>query len=275
MRRALVAGLALALGVAAPVHAAQPWYEAYGDGVKAVQARQWAQAESRLRAAIQDGPRPGRQIRAYGMRFVDYFPDYYLGIACFHQEKWREAADAFHRMEATGLFSAGDPELENMNALAQQANVRLAAAAAPPATLAPTSAPVAPTEVARTQSPAPTAAAAVLAPPAASAKAVARPATPPQPDAAEQAGVRAFRRGEYQAAIQILGALPTAARSPRAGFYLACSNAALGFLQGPDGAGLVETARAQFALARRVGLKLGDEERYISPRILALYRSAS
>ncbi len=275
--RALTVALLLWGGLAG---ADAPWYESYDAGVKAVQARQWPAAETRLRAALKDGPRPGRQIRAYGMRFVDYFPDYYLGLACYHQEKWREAADAFRRMEATGLFAKGDTEYQTMSELAEKASAHLSASAASAtaATAAPTVA--ASAAPAATAPPAVVVASATLLPPtpaAARPTSLARAAAPPAESGdteQERAGIEWFFRGRYEVALQILEAVPAPRRSARGVFYLACSNAAAGLLKGPDGADLIAAARAQFAEARRRGLRPTAEERYISPRILALARNA-
>lgn len=130
MRTSLVIALLAAVGPA-PARADETWYQAYDSALKAVEARQWTVAEAKLRTAIRDGPRPGRNVRAYGLRFIDYLPGYYLGIACFHQQKYREALEELQRVEASSLVSKRDPEFQQMSDLIEKASEKLAAKPGP------------------------------------------------------------------------------------------------------------------------------------------------
>jgi len=104
-----------------------------------------------------------------------------------------------------------------------------------------------------------------------------RPNPPDVPNASagglrsEVDGLTAFFSGDYQRAANVLSALAVSGASPRVEFYLACSRAALVLTGGADAASLTE-ARTRFA-ALNANQFAGDQ-RYISPRILELLRSA-
>jgi tetratricopeptide (TPR) repeat protein len=141
MRSAVLLGAVLL--AAAPLQAADAWYQSYEKGLKAIAARQWEEAERQLKAAAASGPRPGRQVRAYGMRFMDFIPGYHLGVVYFNQQRYREALEELQRVEGTGLVARGDAEHARLTDMIEQATARQAARAAttpapPPASPAPT-----------------------------------------------------------------------------------------------------------------------------------------
>jgi hypothetical protein len=140
MRAAVL--LAAVLLAAAPLPAADAWYQSYEKGLKAIAARQWEEAERHLKAAAASGPRPGRQVRAYGMRFMDFIPGYQLGVVYFNQQRYREALEELQRVEASGLVARGDAEHPRLAEMIEQATARQAARA--PATPAPAPASAAP-----------------------------------------------------------------------------------------------------------------------------------
>lgn len=109
--------LSMMLLVAAPLAAGQQasrdtrtWYQAYQDGVRQVQQRNWQAAITSLLAAKRSGPAPGRRIPFYGDVFNDYLPDYYLGLAYTNTLQYKEAAAAFDAVQKTGLITAKDRE---------------------------------------------------------------------------------------------------------------------------------------------------------------------
>jgi tetratricopeptide (TPR) repeat protein len=65
--------------LAAPAWAVKEWYDRYGDALKLIAANRCPEALKELQEAIDLKPTPGEQ-RAYGMRFVDYYPYYQQGI---------------------------------------------------------------------------------------------------------------------------------------------------------------------------------------------------
>jgi hypothetical protein len=86
--------------------------------------------------------------------------------------------------------------------------------------------------------------------------------------AAERNGIVAFYSGEYAQAISLLQTLPS--NSPRASFYLACSNAALSLVEGQKDPTRLQTARQQYSRARASENRFEPDRKYISPRILRL-----
>jgi tetratricopeptide (TPR) repeat protein len=77
---------------------ARAWYQAYDDGVRAVQTSNWQAAISSLELATQRGPAPGRNVNTVGDKFVSYNPYYYLGLAYLNAGRYKDADDAFQRV---------------------------------------------------------------------------------------------------------------------------------------------------------------------------------
>lgn len=86
---------------------------------------------------------------------------------------------------------------------------------------------------------------------------------------AEVEGLRAFFSGDYRRAANTLAALAASGASPRVEFYLACSLAALALTESAAPATLDE-ARARFRAVN--GAQLANDQRYVSPRIIAVLR---
>src|SRR3990172_2139105 len=60
------------------------WYKDYEEGVSQINKGNWTAAIPRLRAAIAENEEEGLNIKFYGMKFGDYFPHFYLGMAYFY-----------------------------------------------------------------------------------------------------------------------------------------------------------------------------------------------
>ena len=86
------------------------WYDAYRQGVSAVQRRDWATAEKLLLQAQSSGIKPGPKVFAYGDSYERFIPDYYLGVVYLNTNRDREAEAAFARVRSQGIISAKDPE---------------------------------------------------------------------------------------------------------------------------------------------------------------------
>ena len=99
---------------------------------------------------------------------------------------------------------------------------------------------------------------------------VPRPSLPANPAAAlEKAALQAFFQGNYLTALSLLDDSAFKQNpTPRRLFYIACSNAALGLLEGEKGRGRITAARIQFAQANGLDSQFAVDRRYISPRIL-------
>jgi hypothetical protein len=125
--------LALALGLliasqqnaqqAPPRRDTRTWYQAYADGKRAIDQRNWQAAVDSLEASKRAGaPKPGRKIPFYGDVVDDYIPDYYLGLAYVNLRQYAQAERAFAAVQASGLIGPRDPEyaqLQTQSTVAQ------------------------------------------------------------------------------------------------------------------------------------------------------------
>jgi len=105
--------------------AAEEWFEAYDEAMNDIKTQNWLLAETRLNAAIRQHPEQGRKVRAYGARYMRYFPEYYLGVVYFHTAKYQNALERFLSVQNKGLISETDGEFKEMTNLTQQAMVKL------------------------------------------------------------------------------------------------------------------------------------------------------
>lgn len=138
---ALVALVTTASAARAPVlRAEDPWYELYQNALKSIQSRKWDEAEKRLKGAMATGPRPGRQVRMYGVRSIDYLPEYQLGLVYFNKRNYSDALEQLTKVQASGLVKDGDPEAEPLKDMLQLCRLRLGQSAPTP-TPTPTAAP--------------------------------------------------------------------------------------------------------------------------------------
>src|SRR3954467_2252796 len=81
------------------------WYQAYADGKRAFDQKNWQAAIDSLEAAKRAGaPKPGRRIPFYGDVYDDYLPDYYLGMAYMNLRQFTRADQAFAAVRASGLI---------------------------------------------------------------------------------------------------------------------------------------------------------------------------
>jgi hypothetical protein len=146
---ALVFGLFIASQAAAqnPARRAdtRAWYQAYSDGTKAIQQGKWQEAIDSLEAAKRAGaPKPGRKVPSYGDNFVDFIPDYYLGIAYLNLKQYAQADRAFGAVRTSGLIGPRDREYGEFDKQATVARAEVnrtpAVANAPPPVAAGTTA---------------------------------------------------------------------------------------------------------------------------------------
>jgi hypothetical protein len=87
------------------------WYQAYADGKRAFDQKNWQAAIDSLEAAKRArAPKPGRRIPFYGDVYDDYLPDYYLGMAYLNLRQFTQADQAFAAVRASGLIGPKDRE---------------------------------------------------------------------------------------------------------------------------------------------------------------------
>src|SRR5689334_9473362 len=95
---ALVFLLSLIAATPAAAHSSsagtRSWYQAYQDGVRAVDAQRWPEAIASLKVAKGLRSQPGRGVNSVGDTFIDYLPDYYLALAYAGAKQDTDARDA-------------------------------------------------------------------------------------------------------------------------------------------------------------------------------------
>jgi tetratricopeptide (TPR) repeat protein len=119
-------GLVLALALAAGLYAEDKWYELYQGALKSISSRKWADAEKKLKGAMAAGPPAGRQVRMYGVRFIDYLPEYHLGLVYFNQQRYADALEQFAKVQAGGHVSRADPEFPALTDMLELCRIRTA-----------------------------------------------------------------------------------------------------------------------------------------------------
>ena len=101
--------------------AQESWWEFYDLALRDIKAKNWSLAEERMKAALKMQPNQGKKIRAYGARYVRYFPEYYLGIIAFNEGKFEAALELFLKVRNAGLIGKGDEEYPELSELSRQA----------------------------------------------------------------------------------------------------------------------------------------------------------
>ena len=86
------------------------WYQAYADGKRAFDQKNWQAAIDSLEAAKRAGAEAGPKIPFYGDVHDDYLPDYYLGMAYLNLRQFTQADQAFAAVRASGLIGPKDRE---------------------------------------------------------------------------------------------------------------------------------------------------------------------
>jgi len=95
------------------------WYQAYADGKRAFDQKNWQAAVDSLEASKRAGaPKPGRKIPFYGDVYDDFLPDYYLGMAYVNLKQYAQADRAFAAVRASGVIGPRDREYAQLEAQA-------------------------------------------------------------------------------------------------------------------------------------------------------------
>ena len=93
---------ALAACVAAPAHAQNSrWADPYRNGVKAFEARNYAQAVALLERAVAADPKAASQKYVEGVFRLDYFPYYYLALSYVELQQWDKASQNLDKARPT------------------------------------------------------------------------------------------------------------------------------------------------------------------------------
>lgn len=80
------------------------WYKDYEAGMDSLKKGQNQAAIGRFQSAISKKSDEGTSIKFYGMKFDDYFPHYYLGLAYFNLKNYDAALSEFQISEQSGAI---------------------------------------------------------------------------------------------------------------------------------------------------------------------------
>ena len=89
-RLTLTAALVLA-GSAAVLRAQTPWYVSYEKALSAQEEGDWKGSLPLLKEALAVKAAPKLKAKTYGLRFVNYFPYFHLGVAYYHLKEKQKA----------------------------------------------------------------------------------------------------------------------------------------------------------------------------------------
>lgn len=107
--------------------AQEPWYRSYEKGLAAMEAEQWEEAYELLSSAIEHGPDSGRSVRTYGVRFVDFLPEYYLAVVQYNRGNYEDAAGRLNDVLSNRVIKEGDEEYPTARELFERAELALRA----------------------------------------------------------------------------------------------------------------------------------------------------
>lgn len=116
--------IVLSILFARPVFA--EWYKDYESAMELMEKGQNAAAIPKLQAAIQQKNQEGANIKFYGMKFGDYFPHFYLGMAYNSQGNYAGAVQEFETSEQQGSIQKKKQLLDRLSTTKTLAKANLA-----------------------------------------------------------------------------------------------------------------------------------------------------
>lgn len=115
--------------------AAADWKRDYDRGRKAYQDGDWVEAEARFRDAFRDEGEASHRKRFEGMRFDEYMPQFYAGMAAYRQGRCDAALNYWADRSMQKVFERELPDLKaQWQRGKQECDTRLAAASQPATT---------------------------------------------------------------------------------------------------------------------------------------------
>jgi tetratricopeptide (TPR) repeat protein len=131
------------------------WYKDYESAMELMDKGQTAAAIPKLQSAIRQKNEEGTNIKFYGMKFGDYFPHFYLGMAYNSQGNFSGAIQEFEISEQQGSIQRKKPLFERLSTTKTLAKANLAVKETPIAkNIPPTNVPVVkPSEETKTEPP--------------------------------------------------------------------------------------------------------------------------
>lgn len=290
------------------------WYKDYESGMDALKKGQTQAAVGKFQSAIQQKSDEGTSIKFYGMKFDDYFPHYYLGMAYFNLKNYDAALTEFQISEQNGAIQKRRElygKLGNLKALANAQKLvkegpQIATkkpAEPPPVTPEPevkkeepkeieeevktTEIPKSkteekPTEVTelKTEKKEEKVPAVVVEPTKTPAQLPANPPTDVNLESAKiivRNGARKYFEGDFDGAITMLiSALELNPKNASANFLLGCSYASKYLLTGSQDKSLLQNASLAFLNTKRLNPSYRVRNKtYFSPAVLDLYAKSS
>jgi len=91
--------------------AVSPWYVAYDKALRAQDKQEWQSSIDYLQQALAEKPKSQLKAKTYGLRFVDYLPYFYLGVAYVQLGNKTEALKNFEMEEQYGEIKNASDEL--------------------------------------------------------------------------------------------------------------------------------------------------------------------
>jgi hypothetical protein len=106
-----------------------PWYARYELALELERKGDYPRALQQLIDAVSLRPNPQRRARMYGMWLIDYYPYFHIAREHVRLENWDCARNAIDISQRLGEIPTGEPELNELLAMQQEAARKLAAAA--------------------------------------------------------------------------------------------------------------------------------------------------
>lgn len=108
-----------------PSLAGAEWYKDYESAMDLIKKGLNVEAIPKLQAAISQKNTEGGNIKFYGMKFGDYFPHYYLGMAYFSQKNYEAAVREFEISESNGAIQRKSDLYSKMNSVRTLARAQI------------------------------------------------------------------------------------------------------------------------------------------------------
>ncbi len=85
------------MGSLAPLAAQTQWYDHYANAREAIAGGRWETAVEELNRALSQKHNPQPEAETYALRFVDYLPYFWRGVAHFNLGEYQKARDDFRK----------------------------------------------------------------------------------------------------------------------------------------------------------------------------------
>lgn len=89
-----------------PLFGQSQWYDYYGNARESIADANWADAVAQLDRAIELRDSPKLEVETYSLRFIDYLPYFWRGVAQFNLGKIAAAQTDFARSEDWGVVNS-------------------------------------------------------------------------------------------------------------------------------------------------------------------------